>query len=282
MATGYCTHDDVRRALREAELPGDAEQDPGILTDAIASRTEWLEKTYKRHWYVPGGITEDDEDLIPTDVNNRDDEHDIPTHGGFVHGASERERHRYRENSDALLEAGPRHERRRRDNDVPKQKIRIAFGGDDALEPPVDDTIPAYTRLTLNRKDAKAINELLVVNADGGFDDWTAEKTGGVGMTHRGEDYWVRVNNGGVSELYLNVHAMDDDIASLSNAVYVDFDYGHEGVPRNVRRAVASWAGADLVEKAAIQIPNNANVYNVETKADELRSAAKEFLEVYE
>jgi len=284
MPTGYCTHDDVRRALREAELPGDASQDPEILTDAIASQTEWLEKTYKRHWYVPNGITEDDEDLIPTDVESRDDEHDIPTHGASVHGASERKRHRNRENSDALLEAGPRYERRRRDNDVPKQKIRIAIGDDDALEPPVDDTIPAYTRIVMDRRDVKALNELFVINDAGGYDDWvdSNDYDGGVGKQYRGDDYWVHIDNGGWSELYLDVHAMDDDLTSLSNAVYLEADYGHEGIPRTVRRAVAFRAGADLAEEAAIQIPENANVYNVETKADEMRSKATELLEVYE
>jgi|GEM_PF-665546 len=279
MATGYCTVEDVRRALRKAKLPGDVGQDRDIAIDAIASRTEWLEKTISRHWYEPSGITEDDDDLIPTSPKTRDDEHDIQTHGALVDGASERERYRYSRNSDALLEAGPRHDRQRRQDlrREPKEEIRLAFGE------LWDDTVPAYTRITLARKDADAINELSVVNADGGFDDWVGSNDydGGVGNTHRGEDYWVRVNNGGVSELYLDVHAMDDDLVSLSNAVYVDLDYGHEGIPRNVRRAVAFLAGSDLVEEAVIEIPDNATLYNVDTKAEEMRSKAEELLDVY-
>jgi hypothetical protein len=74
---------------------------------------------------------------------------------------------------------------------------------------------------------------------------------------------------------------MDDDIASLSNAVYVDIDYGHEGIPRNVRRAVALRAGAELAEEAVIEIPSNATVYNIESKAEAMRSKADELLEVY-
>ncbi|GGO01805.1 hypothetical protein [Haloarcula pellucida] len=287
MATGYCTTEDLRRALRKASLPGDVTQDTRIAADAIVSRTEWLEKTYDRHWYAPTGAAILDEASnvdIPTSTNTRDDEEDIPTHGGMVHGASENERYRYRQNSDALLESGPRYERRRKHYQDPKEEIRIAFGRPESLEPPVDDTVPAYTRITLARKDAKAVNSLSVVNAEGAFDDWVASNDydGGVGNTHRGEDYWVRVNNGGVSELYLDVHAMDDDIPSFSDAVYVDFDYGHEGIPRTVRRAVANWAAADLVEEAVIEIPQNATVYNVETKADELERKAEELMEVYE
>lgn len=275
---GYCTLDDLRRALRKKNLPGDVSQEKQIALDAIYAETEPLEKRLKRHWYEPNDISGANEVDIATTVNTRDDEHDLSTTGGTVHGASEDDRYRYRKNSDALLESGPRHERRRRDRRDPKQELRLAFG---ELQ---DDSVPAYTRIRLDRRDVQAINTLNVVNADGGFDDWVASNdySGGVGNSHRGEDYWIRVNNGGWSELYLDVHAMDDDLASLANAVYVDIDYGHEGIPRNVRRAVALRAGAELVEEAVIEIPNNATIYNVDTKAEAMREKADELLEVYE
>jgi len=275
---GYCTLEDVRRALRKANLPGDVEQDELIAVDAIAAETEPLEKELKRHWFEPDGIDEADAIDIPTGPKNRDDEHDISRHAAMVHGDSEIERHRHSANSDALLESGPRYERRRRrDWSEPKREIRLATG--DIFE----EDVPAYTRIQLDRRDVDAVNTLSVINADGGYDDWVEsdEYSGGVGNQHRGEDYWVRVNNGGWSELYLDVHAMDDDLASLSNAVYIDIDYGHEGIPRNVRRAVALRAGAELVEEAVIEIPQNATVYNVETKADEMREKADDLLEVY-
>lgn len=279
MAEGYCTLEDLRRALREKDLPGDLSQDNQIAVDAITAQTEWLEKTLSRHWYEPSGISEATEVTIPTSARTRDDEHDIPSHGGFVEGASERERYRYRANSDALLEAGPRHERRRRRDlrRVEKREIRLAFGD------LYDDTRPAYTRIRFDRRDVEAVNELHVVNEDGAYDDWVAESDydGGVGNQHRGEDYWVRVNNGGWSELYLDVHALDDDIPGLSNAVYVDFDYGHDGIPQTVRRAVALRAGAYFTEKAAVQIPENARLYNVESRAEEMREEATELLDVY-
>ena len=276
---GYCTVEDVRRALRKADLPGDATQDRDIVLDAILSQTEWLEKTLSRHWYVTGGIDEDSDNIIPTDAKTRDDEHDIPSSGALVDGASQEDRFRYSRNSDALLEAGPRHDRQRRQDlrrDL-KEEIRVSSG--DIYQ----EDIPTYTRIRLARKDVSAVNTLSVVNADGGYDDWVSNSdySGGAGNAHRGEDYWVRVNNGGVSELYLNVHSLDDDIPSLSNAVYVDMDYGHEGIPRNVRRAVAFLAGSDLVEEAVIEIPQNATIYNVETKADEMRLKAEELLDIY-
>ncbi|SIS00342.1 hypothetical protein SAMN05421858_5118 [Haladaptatus litoreus] len=281
MATGYCTHDDVRRALREASLPGDAQQDPQILTDAIVSQTEWFDETYGYHWYESGGLAEDDEGIIPTGPNTRDDEEDIPTHGGFVHGASEFDRYRYRRNSDALLESGPLHDRRRRHDRHKKEEIRLSFGD---LHYPTDDSVPAYCRITLARAYVDSLNQLLVVNEDGGFDDWVAsdDYEGGVGIEHRGKDYWVRINSLGVSDMYLNVHSMDDDLASFSDAVYVDFDFGKEGIPHNVRRAIANRAGSDMVEEAAIQIPDNSRLSNIDTKAEVMREKADELLEIYE
>jgi len=284
---GYCTLNDVRRALRKAGLPGDVKQDADIAVDAIAPQTRWLEKTLDRHFYATTG---DDilDDLatnaldIPQDTKTRNDEHDLSRWGAMVHGADERGRYRSKANSDALLESDPRSTRWRKSREEPKRSIRIAIGDEDALEPPVDDSVPAYTQITLERKDVQALDQLLVINSDGVYDDWvdSDDYSGGVGLQHRGEDYWVRRNSGGVSELYLDIHAMDDEIASLSKAVYVDFDYGREGIPRTVRRAVANRAAAELVEEAVIEIPENTTLYNIETKAEELREQARELLEV--
>ncbi|ELZ05390.1 hypothetical protein [Natrialba aegyptia] len=279
---GYCTLEDVRRALRKSGLPGDVSQDQQIAVDAITAETDPLEKSLKRHWYEPGGIDEATEIEIPTEPKTRDDEHDISSHGGMVHGASERDRNRYRKNSDALLESSPRNDRRRRElRREPKREIRIAIG---EYQDGYRNDRPAYTRIQLDRRDADAVNQLLVINSDGGYDDWAAADSGyegGVGLENRGKDYWVRLNNGGVSELYIDAHALDDDIASLSNAVYIDWDYGHEGIPRAIRRAVALRAGAELTEEAALHVPDNARLYNVEAKADEMREKADDLLEEY-
>jgi len=280
---GYCTLEDVRRALRKAGLPGDVAQDERIAVDAILAETEPLERSLSRHFYEPGGIDEATVVTVATEPKTRDDEHDLPTHAGLVHGASERDRYRYRENSDALLESDPRSDRRRKSRREPKRELRIAIGDAEALEPPIDETRPAYTRIRLERHYVDAINKLLVIGPDGAYTDWVAEADydGGVGLEHRGSEYWVRINSGGVSELYLDVHAMADDLNSLSNAVYVDFDHGHSGIPRAVRRAVALRAGAELVEESVVEIPDNATIYGIETKAEEMREKADTLLEEY-
>lgn len=280
----YCTTADVRRELRKAELPGDAAQDPQIVDDKITSRTEYLEKRLSRHWYAPDGLPDAEHVTVSTTPNSRSDEHDLPTHGAEVLGAAEPDYYRRRENSDALLESTSRSERRRRRRADPKQRIRVAGGRPVDLQRPRDESHPVYTSITLERRDVRAVTSLLVVDADGGTTDWVTDPAydGGVGTEHRGKDWWVQINSGGVSELRLDIHALDDDLSSLSNAVYPSFEYGHEGIPDPVRRAVACWAAADLVEEAVVEIPQNATVYGVETKAEELTATAEELIGVYE
>jgi hypothetical protein len=245
--TGYCTLDDLRRALREAELPGDIQQDKRLAVDAITAQTEPLEKSLKRHWYAPTGadiLGEASEIDIPTSPKDRDDEYDIPTASAFV-----------------------------ADDDGPVPKTSQ---GD-------------YAKIQLARRDAESVSALHVRTEDGTFEDWaaSAEYTEG-DWPPSGEDYYLRVNNGGWSRLYLDttnlLEADEDDeyvLDSFANAVYLTFSYGHEGIPRNVRRAVAFRAASDFVEEAAVQIPNNAEVYNVESLAEEFERKADDLLEVY-
>lgn len=243
---GYCTLEDLRRALREAGLPGDVQQDERIAVDAITAETEPLEKSLKRHWYALQGDDILDEATaidIPTAPKTRDDEHDIPTGAAQIVG-----------------------------------------------EPVTPKTSQGdYAKIELARRDADAVGTLHVRTPDGTYEDWVASDDYTEGSwPPSGEDYYLRVNNGGWSRLYLDttnfLEGGEDDeyvLDSWANAVYLELDYGHEGIPRNVRRAVALRAGAELVEEAVVQIPENATVYNVETKADEMRSKADDLLEVY-
>lgn len=242
--TGYCTLEDVRRALRKSDLPGDVGQDEQIAVDAITAETEPLEKSFKRHWYASEGdpiLNEADAIEIPTAPRTRDDEEDISTGAASVVG--------------------------------------------EAVTPKTYQQ--GYTKIRLARRDAKSVSQLMVATEDG-YEDWVAsdDYEGGSFPDALGDDYYLRVNNGGWSELYLGAdHFLDEDGEpipdSFANAVYVEFSFGHEGIPRAVRRAVALRAGAELTEEAVIQIPDNATVYNVETKAEKMREKAEDLLEEY-
>jgi len=246
MVEGYCTLEDVRRALGEKDLPGDVSQDNDIAVDAVVSQTRWLEKTYKRHFYAETGdniLNEASSITIPQSTKTRDDEEDIPTGGAHIVGE----------------------------------------------DPTPKTSQGSYTKIELARRDADSISELLVRTSDGSYEDWIASNdyTGGQWPGAVGDDYYLRVNNGGWSRLYLDTENFlkegeDDEyvLNSFANAVYVTYSHGHAGIPRTVRRAVALRAGAYFTEKASIQIPENARVYDIKSKAQEMRDEAEELLEV--
>ncbi len=244
--TGYCTLEDLRRALQDAELPGDIQQDKQLAVDAITAQTEPLEKSLKRHWYAPDGaaiLDEANQIDIPTTPKTRDDEEDIPTSSAVI-----------------VDDEGP----------APKTSQG------------------SYAKIELARRDADSISQLLVRTGDGSYEDWTTKYEGGSWPDALGDDYYLRVNNGGWSRLYLdttNLLADDEDdeyvLDSFANAVYVEWSYGHEGIPQNVRRAVAFRAASDFVDEAAVQIPENARVRSVESLADEFERKADDLLEVY-
>lgn len=247
MPTGYCTVEDVRRALQQTSQDFGSgafgEDNNQVVIDAVTSQTEWLEKTTKRHWYESTRPAEDDHNLIPTSPKSRDDEESIPTGGAYVAG-----------------------------------------------EPATPKTWQgSYTRIRLARRDAESVSQLLVRTPDG-YEDWTAgDYSGGQFPDALGEDYYLRVNNGGWTELYLDSeNLLDEDgdplLDSYSNAVYVTYTYGHEGIPKNVRRATAMKAAAQLLapdDEASLGIPENANIQSVETKVQAFERQAEELLEVY-
>lgn len=245
--TGYCTLEDLRRALQKAGLPGDLSQDKQLAVDAITAQTEPLEKSLKRHWYAPTGANILDEATkidIPTEPKTRDDEYSIPTSSAMV-----------------VDEDGP----------APK-----TAQGD-------------YAKIDLARRDGVQVSALHVRTEDGTYDDWvdSSDYTGG-SWPPAGEDYYLRVNNGGWTRLYLDttnfLKPEEDDeyvLDSWANAVYLEWSYGHKGIPQNVRRAVALRAAAMFVDEAAMQIPDSVRVSSVESLADKFESRADELLEVY-
>jgi len=246
--TGYCTLEDLRRALQEAELPGDIQQDKQLAVDAITAQTEPLEKSLKRHWYAPTGsaiLDEATEIDIPTEPKSRDDEEDIPTSSAFI-----------------VHDDGP----------APKTSQG------------------SYAKIGLARRDARAVDALHVRTEDGTYEDWVGSNDYSEGSwPPSGEDYYLRVNNGGWSRLYLDTDNLLEDgeddeyvLDSFANAVYLEFSYGHEGIPQNVRRAVALRAASDFVDEAAVQIPENARVRSVESLADQFERKAEDLLEAYQ
>ncbi|MFC7044295.1 hypothetical protein ACFQH6_20745 [Halobacteriaceae archaeon GCM10025711] len=258
---GYCTVEDLRRALRKAGLPGDAAQDRDIALDAITSQTEWLQEQTHRHWYEPNGIAEDTDDIIPTSpLTHNEDEQDIPTRAFLT--TTETDRSSYY--PPTWVDYDPD------DEDEPEYEEM------DGLTP--QQHRGPFTRVTLFRRDVSSISELLVLSTTG-YEDWVANADYTEGRTG---DYYLHVDDStGLTRLYLNTDSLDPDLESYAGAVVATYDYGIEGLSDTVRRAVALKAGSDLAEEAAVRIPENATLYNVETKAEEMERKAMDLLEIH-
>lgn len=255
---GYCTVDDVRRALRSKDLPGDAAQDTQIVVDAITSQTEWLHETTSRHWYEPTGLDEDTQGIIPTEPRTHtEDEQDVPTRAYLTTEAERR--------SGSFFSPG----HRPTSSDVGDGLQPREFGGD-------------YTRVTLFRRDVQSLTELLVRNGDGGYDDWVSNTDFVEG---RGEDYYLHTDDSdGLTRVYLNIDTLDvDNIENWSTAVVATYDWGIDGITRTVRRAVAMRAAAQLLtdDEAALGIPENASMVSAESKVQAMERQAEELLEVH-
>jgi len=239
MVTGYCTVDDVRRALRKAKLPGDAVQDREIALDAITGTTEWLRKSLDAHFYVAGGISEDSDDLVPTDVRSRGPEqHDIPSTPHPQHStlfSSRRDRYPHKTN-------GP------------------------------------FVEIQLDKFGGQSLTTVEVRDSSGDYTDWTGSNS----SKAQGDDYRLFTGSGtpGKSTLELRASSIPA-LQHYDRAVRVQYEYGTAELPGTIRRAVAFKAGSELAEDAAFQIPNNAEVYSVESLADVLERKAEEKLEEY-
>lgn len=237
MAEGYCTVADVRRALRETEIPGDVQQDRQIIRDAIAGQTSRLRELTGKHWYVSGGLDEDPDNLIPTGVRSRsDEEHDIPDSPHPQHNT--------------LLVAD-------------RGKYPRRMNG-------------PYTRIRLGRQDADTITALNVRDHSGTYEDWVADSS-----KTDPDDYRLHVAAGDSrSPSYVELHVGSlPHLSRYERAVRVSYDYGLDSLPQTIRRAHANLAASTLAEEAAIQIPNNAEVYSVESLADVLEQRAMDLLE---
>lgn len=245
MVEGYCTAEDVRKALQEASLDA-ANAGPlskSIVDAAIAGQTDWIRRETRRHWFDPDADSDADSanDILPSSPRQVvDDNYDIPEspHAGHT------------------------------------QIPRV----DDDVRYPLTQT-GGYARVELGYHDVQSIDKLLVRNGSD-YEDWVAKSDRTQG---RGKDYYLESDPRTERyELYVyvrDVHPAQD----WRNAVVVDYKYGAEGIPDSIRRAQAALAGADLVmdDDVKTAIPDDGQLIAVDTKADRLIKQAMRLLEPY-
>jgi hypothetical protein len=230
---GYCTEEDVQRALQESDLTGDVAS--AFVDPAIAGQTEWVRKRTKRHWYDSGDQTGD---LFTAPVTVTNEQCSIPS---------------------------TRHpEARQFKFDDPRQYPKLMAG--------------PYTRIGLAKRALDTLTTLEVRDRAGDLSDWTSEMTEG-----RGEDYYTHTDpHSDRSYVYLRGGALPA-LWDYADAVRVTYDYGIDGIPDTIRRAVAFRAGAELVldDDVKTMIQDSGQLVNVETKAQAMRNRAEELLSPY-
>lgn len=72
---GYCTPEDVRKAMQEAQIKDSGPLSQGIVEAAIDAQTDWIRRVTGRHWYDPDAT----DTLIPTTtLTVPEDNYDLP------------------------------------------------------------------------------------------------------------------------------------------------------------------------------------------------------------
>jgi len=242
MTEGYCTVEDVRRTLQDAELTGAlAEDDERAVVQAITAQSEWLRATTGRHWYEPDGIEEDTHDLVPTELKSRDgEEHDIPSTPHPQHSTMFNERRgRY-----PLKMVGP------------------------------------YTKVRLDKHYAEEITALDVRDVSGSFEDWmeASDKT----EDEDWELYVEPGSSSSPSYAYLNVHSLPplQHYSGAVRVSYTYGDEGIPGTVRDAVSLRAA-AKLVIDDEEVTAIPDSGQLISVQTKAQQWRDAADDLLEVY-
>lgn len=244
--TGYCTVGDVRRALQETVADFDSgawgASNHQVVVDAIAGQTEWVRETTHRHWYESGGISEDDENVIPSSAQTHDE--DVLTVPASPHPA-------------------------------PSQQYRHTDVGNLSYPRPMAGR---YVELDLRRRDVSTLTELLVLDSTGDTVDWTAEKTEGRGEDY----YLQVDDSNGLSTLYLDTTALPTrqnwENAVIASYEY-GIDGIPGTVRRGV--AFRAGAELLMDDQANLGIPENSQLVAAESKKQAMENKADELLSIH-
>jgi hypothetical protein len=241
MPTGYCTVPDVRRVLQETGFSGAAAEDNNrAVVDAITSQAEWLRSKTDRHWYEPNGLSEDDQDLVPTAAKSRGgEEQDIPSTPHPQHST--------------LLQAD-------------RGRYPLKMNG-------------PYTRIGLDKHAVSSLTTVKVRDSSGEYTDWVADssKTEGEDYTLYVEP--GSTSSPSYLDLHVgSLPAMNHYDNAVRVSYDYGLDGLSRTVRRaTAMKAGAQLLAPD--DDSALGIPDNANLVAAETKVQALERQAEELLE---
>lgn len=250
----YCEVEDVKNALQD-KMRG---SDPSVTqaTAAILAQGEWLRKVTKRHWFEPEG---GDDDTI---VNDGSTSTSDQTTGDVTLATTP-----FQVDGETCdIPSSPHAQPGQITSHEPREYPNPTRGN--------------HSRVRLDRRDVSTLDALLVRSGDE-FEDWIADDSREEG---RAKDYYLDVDpHTGRSAVWINTRTIAP-ARSYDGAVVATYQYGQEGIPSTIRRAVALRAGAELYapQDSNVQVPDEGNLTNPKSKADELRQDARRLLKPYE
>jgi len=238
---GYCEPDDVRRVLQKSEFVGGLDADPLIVEQAITSQSEATREFTDRHWYDPDAGVEA---VVATESLSAEEIRvDVPS--------------------------------------SPHPQDRQLFVHERERYPVTTDG--PYARVRLPHCAVSSLTALRVRDHSGDVTDWVAD---GEHEEGRGEDYYLATptdgSKAGRSYLYIRAATLPV-VTNYRGLLTLAYDYGRAEIPDSVRRATAFLAAHELVidDEEAIGIPDNGQLVNVQTKADQYKDRALTLLDPY-
>lgn len=238
---GYCEPDDVRHVLQESEFSGALDEDPLIVEQAITSQSETTREFTDRHWYDPDA--ESDAVVATEPLSAVEMRLDVPS--------------------------------------SPHPQDRQLFVHERERYPVTTDG--PYARIRLPHCEVESLTALRVRDHSGDVTDWAEDSSHDEG---RGEDYYLATptDGGKAGRSYLYIRAASlPVVTNYRGLLTVEYDYGRDAIPDSVRRATAFLAAHELVidDDANIGIPDNGQLVNVQTKADQFKDRALTLLDPY-
>jgi hypothetical protein len=238
---GYCEPADVRRVLQESEFSGAHAEDPRIVGQAITSQSEATREFCERHWYDPDAPA--DAFVATEPLSAQEIRVDVPS------------------------------------SPHPQDRQRFVH---ERVRYPVTTAGP-YSKVRLPHVAVSSLSALYVRERGGGVTDWVADSEHVEG---RGEDFYVSTptdgGKAGRSYLYIRAGALPP-VTNFQDLLTLEYQYGRPEIPDSVRRATAFLAAHELVidDEAVAGIPDDGQLVNVETKADQFRDRALTLLDPY-
>lgn len=137
-----------------------------------------------------------------------------------------------------------------------------------------------YAKVRLPHYHVDSVSALTVRGWEGDVVDWTTDPEQVEG---RGDDYYLSTSEPeGASHLFVRADSIGPRV-DFGDLLTLDYEFGEDGVPDTIRRAVSLLAASELVldDDTEVAIPSDGQLIPLDTKAGKMRKTAHRLLKPY-